>query len=43
MLESFLSDFSQNEENLSEILHLQDELSQSRAELIALQTRFIHK
>jgi hypothetical protein len=42
-VESILFEFEKSTNNLNELIRLQNELSQSENDLLALQIRFVHK
>ena len=42
-MESILDEIDRQGDQTSELIHLQDKLSASESELIALQIRFMHK
>lgn len=43
LIERLISSFNSNNEQINELVRLQDELSRSESELLALQLRFVHK
>jgi hypothetical protein len=43
LIERLICGFNANNEQINELMRLQEELSRSESELLALQLRFVHK